>query len=258
MTDIRPSDRDVNRVIRSWLHEDRHEDVSRVAGAVLDQVEATPQRRATWWPARRTPNMNKFVPSASARLPWSWPSSSGPSSSAPASDGVGGAPSTTPSPSPIGGKVEYQIDGAAATTEVTAVADGASVSGTAVTKFGGGTHTVRLACAAGTAIPGPSPARPSRPRSQASVPATGRRSSSRTARPSTSGSGSPTTSRRVATVTTCWKLPLPDPSAFSPVESGALVPPPISRPEWDLPVDPHRALWAALRGCSRRVAPDRG
>ena len=47
MTDIRPSDPDVNRVIRSWLHEDRHEDVSRVAGAVLDQVEATPQRRAT-------------------------------------------------------------------------------------------------------------------------------------------------------------------------------------------------------------------
>ena len=62
MTDIRPSDPDVNRVIRSWLHEDRHEDVSRVAGAVLDQVEATPQRRATRWPARRTPNMNKIIP----------------------------------------------------------------------------------------------------------------------------------------------------------------------------------------------------
>ncbi len=63
MTDFNaPSDRDVNRAIRSWLHEDRHEDVSRVAGAVLDQVETTRQRRATWWPARRTPNMNKIVP----------------------------------------------------------------------------------------------------------------------------------------------------------------------------------------------------
>ena len=61
MTDFKTSDRDVNRAIRSWLHEDRHEDVSRVAGAVLDQVDTTPQRRATWWPARRTPTMNKFL-----------------------------------------------------------------------------------------------------------------------------------------------------------------------------------------------------
>jgi len=61
MSDSRTSIQDVDRVIRSWLHEDRHEDVSRVAGAVLDQVEATPQRRSTWWPARRTPIMNKIV-----------------------------------------------------------------------------------------------------------------------------------------------------------------------------------------------------
>ena len=61
MTERNTSDRDVNRAIRSWLHEDRHEDVSRVAGAVLDRVETIPQRRATWWPAWRTPTMNKFV-----------------------------------------------------------------------------------------------------------------------------------------------------------------------------------------------------
>jgi hypothetical protein len=61
MSDSRTSDQDVSRAIRSWLHEDRHEDVSRVAGAVLDQVEATPQRRSTWWPARRTPLMNKIL-----------------------------------------------------------------------------------------------------------------------------------------------------------------------------------------------------
>ena len=61
MTDFKSSDRDVNRAIRSWLHEDRHEDVSRIAGAVLDLAETTPQRRATWWPARRFPEMNKFV-----------------------------------------------------------------------------------------------------------------------------------------------------------------------------------------------------
>lgn len=61
MTDMQTSDRDVNRAIRSWLHQDRHEDASRIAGAVLDQVETAPRRRATLWPVRRTPVMNKFL-----------------------------------------------------------------------------------------------------------------------------------------------------------------------------------------------------
>ena len=61
MTDIQTSDREVSRAIRSWLHEDRHEDASRLAGTVLDQVEATPQRRSTWWPPRRTPIMSRSV-----------------------------------------------------------------------------------------------------------------------------------------------------------------------------------------------------
>ena len=61
MSEPRTSDRDVDRVIRSWLHEDRHEDVSRVAGAVLDLLDTTPQRRSPWWPARRIPFLNKFV-----------------------------------------------------------------------------------------------------------------------------------------------------------------------------------------------------
>jgi hypothetical protein len=61
MSEPRTSDRNVDRVIRSWLHEDRHEDVSRVAGAVLDLLDTTPQRRSPWWPARRIPFMKKFV-----------------------------------------------------------------------------------------------------------------------------------------------------------------------------------------------------
>ena len=61
MSNQKASDRDVSRAIRSWLHEDRHEDVSRIAGAVLDQVDAVPQRRAMWWPAWRTPTMNKVL-----------------------------------------------------------------------------------------------------------------------------------------------------------------------------------------------------
>ena len=61
MTDFNASDRDVSRAIRSWLHEDRHEDASRIAGAVLDRVDTTPRRRITWWPARRMPIVNRFV-----------------------------------------------------------------------------------------------------------------------------------------------------------------------------------------------------
>ncbi len=47
----------------------------------------------------------------------------------------------------LGGIVHFQSDGAPATTEVKVVADGATVSGTAVTEFREGTHTVRLGCA---------------------------------------------------------------------------------------------------------------
>jgi hypothetical protein len=71
--------------------------------------------------------------------------SAAPSASAPASVASRGA---SPSPSgAIGGSVQYQLDGAPATTQVDVVADGASVSGTAVTTFREGTHTVRLGCA---------------------------------------------------------------------------------------------------------------
>jgi hypothetical protein len=55
------AERDVNRVVRSWLREDRHEDADRVLGAVLDQVDTTPQRRSSPWSAWRDSPMNKFV-----------------------------------------------------------------------------------------------------------------------------------------------------------------------------------------------------
>jgi hypothetical protein len=52
-------DRDVTRIVRSWLDEGATSLPDRVLDAVLDQVPATPQRRATWWPARRFPIMNQ-------------------------------------------------------------------------------------------------------------------------------------------------------------------------------------------------------
>jgi hypothetical protein len=101
MSEPRTSDRNVDRVIRSWLHEDRHEDISRVAGAVLDLLDTTPQRRSPWWPARRIPFMNKFVSlglGAAAVVVALVIGAQvlGP----PAPGGVGGAPSASPSITP--------------------------------------------------------------------------------------------------------------------------------------------------------------
>lgn len=69
-----------------------------------------------------------------------------PAASAPASaPTVGASASAGGAP---GGTVAFQSDGAPATTQVDVSAEGATVSGTAVTTFGKGTHTVQLGCAA--------------------------------------------------------------------------------------------------------------
>lgn len=47
----------------------------------------------------------------------------------------------------FGGKVQFKSDGSPATTTLDVVADGGTVSGTAVTEFANGTHTVKLSCA---------------------------------------------------------------------------------------------------------------
>ena len=66
------TDRDVTRIVRSWLEEGVTALPDRVLDSVLDQVPATPQRRVTWWPARRLPAMNNtFEDSPWRRLP-SW------------------------------------------------------------------------------------------------------------------------------------------------------------------------------------------
>ena len=52
------SDPDTKRIVRSWLDEGVTQLPDRVLDAVLDQVPATPQRRATWWPARRHSTVN--------------------------------------------------------------------------------------------------------------------------------------------------------------------------------------------------------
>jgi hypothetical protein len=51
------ADPELERVVRSWLQEEGHEDAERVLFTVLNQVDTTPQRRAGWL-ARRFPIMN--------------------------------------------------------------------------------------------------------------------------------------------------------------------------------------------------------
>jgi len=52
------TDRDVTtRIVRSWLHEDAHEDADRILNLVLNEIDTTPQRRAIGL-ARRFPIMN--------------------------------------------------------------------------------------------------------------------------------------------------------------------------------------------------------
>jgi hypothetical protein len=54
------TDRDVNRIVRSWLEEGVTTLPDRVLDDVLDRVPATPQRRS-WWPAWRFTQMNNVA-----------------------------------------------------------------------------------------------------------------------------------------------------------------------------------------------------
>jgi hypothetical protein len=54
------TDRDVTRIVRSWLEEGVSALPDRVLDTVLDQLPATPQRRALW-PVRRFGEMNNFA-----------------------------------------------------------------------------------------------------------------------------------------------------------------------------------------------------
>jgi hypothetical protein len=142
--------RDPDRLIHRFLIEGSEQLHDQVYDAVRAQIEGQRQRVVIGpW---RMPDMNKFAPiglgiAAVAVVLVVGTQLLGPA----APGGVGGGPSpeptASPSPTPFGGSVDYQLDGAPATTEVNVVADGASVSGTAVTTFAGDTHTVRLECA---------------------------------------------------------------------------------------------------------------
>ncbi len=55
------AERDVTRSVRSWLRTDEQDSADRVLEAVLDALDTTPQRRRSWWPARRVDHLNAVV-----------------------------------------------------------------------------------------------------------------------------------------------------------------------------------------------------
>ncbi|MDQ4035797.1 MAG: hypothetical protein M3153_07685 [Chloroflexota bacterium] len=55
------TDRDTTRIVRSWLRAEENESADRLLGTVLDRLDTTPQRRATWWPVRRFTHMNSTL-----------------------------------------------------------------------------------------------------------------------------------------------------------------------------------------------------
>ena len=143
--------RDPDRLIHEFLLDGAVQMNDQVYDAVRADIEHRRQRVVIGpW---RMPIMNKLVPIGLGAAAVVGALAIGTQLLGPAAPaGPGGAPSTTPtatpSPTPLGDIVRYQLDGAPASTEVDVVADGASLSGTAVTTFVGGTHTVRLECAA--------------------------------------------------------------------------------------------------------------
>lgn len=55
------TDRDTTRIVRSWLDQGVTQLPDRVLDAVLDQLPATPQRRATWWMPWRSDRMSNMM-----------------------------------------------------------------------------------------------------------------------------------------------------------------------------------------------------
>jgi hypothetical protein len=90
------ADRDMTRIVRSWLRTDERESADRVLDNVLALLDATPQRRS-WWPARRIAEMNTFAKLAIAAAAVVVVAIIG-INLLPARGGVGGGPALSPSP----------------------------------------------------------------------------------------------------------------------------------------------------------------
>lgn len=96
------AERDVNRIVRSWIRAEEHDSADRVLQIVLSRLDSTPQRRHLW-PPRRFAHVNKLAPVAIAAAAVLVVAVIG-YNQLPGTGGVGGGPTPptqqTPSPSP--------------------------------------------------------------------------------------------------------------------------------------------------------------
>jgi hypothetical protein len=94
------AERDMTRIVRSWLQVDEHESADRVLDIVLDLLDTTPQHRSAW-PVRRFVVMNNYAKLAIAAAVVVVVAIGGLALLRPGgSPGPGGAPTATPSPPP--------------------------------------------------------------------------------------------------------------------------------------------------------------
>jgi hypothetical protein len=97
------TDRDVTRIVRSWLEEGVTSVPDRVLDSVLDQLPANPQRRA-WWPAWRLRELNtpiRFAVAAAAVAVVAVVGINVLSKNGGGTGGTAPVPSTNPSPTAI-------------------------------------------------------------------------------------------------------------------------------------------------------------
>jgi hypothetical protein len=92
------ADRDIQRIVRSWLRRDEDGSADRVLDNVLALLDATPQRRSRW-PARRIADMNLYAKLAIAAAAVLVVAVVG-INMLPVGGGVGGGPAATPTPVP--------------------------------------------------------------------------------------------------------------------------------------------------------------
>lgn len=141
------SDHDLDRRLEAFLHSGPSDLPDSSFDAVRDHIDQTGQR-VVIGPWRIADTMNKLLAISLGAAAVVAALIIGSQVLGPPATGVGAAPSVAPSPTTIDASVEFFLDGGSATTEITAVADGASLSGTAVTTFRAGIHTVQLECSA--------------------------------------------------------------------------------------------------------------
>ena len=136
-------ERDVTRLVRSWIREDQHESADRILGVVLDRLDTTPQRRS-WWSARRSNRMNTYVKLIAAAAAVLVVAVVG-YQFLPTQSGGSGQPTLEPSPSPTllarGTFMLYEAE-----VDLDATGSGDSVTGTMAVSHADGDFTVDLKC----------------------------------------------------------------------------------------------------------------